>query len=275
MVIVFGVVLASFGEIHFSAAGLLFAVGGLVFESLRIVMVKDLMSDAGADMDPMVSLYYYAPICAVTNLFVAFGAEGRIFQWSDVSRAGIWALALSALVAFFLNVSSVMLVSFHYSFRAPLLARELTFPSQLGKTSALILHLCGVLKSIILVIASVLIWDTVISPLQAFGYSIALVGMMFYKATWTELKDGIKGSLASCRSSQKSGHLDDQRTSAMLIRRLAFAAVILVMVLVLLFGCVSSREVQLRLWSLTTQTTNFEPEKVSSRWMARFGYGKV
>ncbi|KAK6072980.1 duf250 domain membrane protein [Seiridium cupressi] len=75
LIVVFGVLLASAGEIHFSIVGFTFQLGGLIFESLRVVMVKDLMSDDGASMDPMVSLYYYAPICALLNLFVAFGAE--------------------------------------------------------------------------------------------------------------------------------------------------------------------------------------------------------
>ena len=41
--------------------------------------------------------------------------------------------------------------------------------------------LCGVLKDILLVAASIAIWGTPISALQYFGYSIALAGLVYYK----------------------------------------------------------------------------------------------
>jgi hypothetical protein len=40
--------------------------------------------------------------------------------------------------------------------------------------------LCGVLKNILLVIASVLIWGTIITWLQVFGYGIATAGLIYY-----------------------------------------------------------------------------------------------
>lgn len=45
----------------------------------------------------------------------------------------------------------------------------------------MVLTLCGVLKDILLVGASILIWGTHISLLQMFGYSIALGGLIYYK----------------------------------------------------------------------------------------------
>ena len=41
--------------------------------------------------------------------------------------------------------------------------------------------LCGVLKDILLVAASIAIWGTPVSLTQYFGYSIALAGMIYYK----------------------------------------------------------------------------------------------
>lgn len=41
--------------------------------------------------------------------------------------------------------------------------------------------LCGVLKDILLVAASIAIWGTPISGLQYFGYAIALCGLVYYK----------------------------------------------------------------------------------------------
>lgn len=48
--------------------------------------------------------------------------------------------------------------------------------------------LCGVLKDVLLVLASMAIWATPISGLQAFGYSIALSGMIYYKLGGEALK---------------------------------------------------------------------------------------
>ena len=48
--------------------------------------------------------------------------------------------------------------------------------------------LCGVLKDIILVFASIAIWGTQVSALQFFGYSLALGGMIYYKLGAESLK---------------------------------------------------------------------------------------
>lgn len=59
---------------------------------------------------------------------------------------------------------------------------------QIGRTSALVLTLSGVLKDILLVLASMLIFKDPVSPLQAFGYSIALGGLVYYKLGGEKLK---------------------------------------------------------------------------------------
>lgn len=48
--------------------------------------------------------------------------------------------------------------------------------------------LCGVLKDVLLVLASVAIWSTPVSGLQIFGYTIALGGMVYYKLGGDALK---------------------------------------------------------------------------------------
>ncbi|KAG0645359.1 putative sugar phosphate phosphate translocator [Hyphodiscus hymeniophilus] len=166
--IVVGVVIASFGEINFVLTGFLYQVGGIIFEAVRIVMVERLLSGAEFKMDPLVSLYYYAPVCAVMNLTVALFWEIPYVTMEAVYSVGLWTFLLNASVAFCLNVSVVFLI---------------------GKTSGLVLTLCGVLKDILLVIASIIIWGTMISTLQIFGYSIALCGMLWFKLGPEKLKE--------------------------------------------------------------------------------------
>lgn len=49
--------------------------------------------------------------------------------------------------------------------------------------------LCGVLKDILLVAASMAIWGTQVSGLQFFGYSVALTGLVYYKLGADHFKD--------------------------------------------------------------------------------------
>ncbi|KAF7888697.1 uncharacterized protein EAF02_003238 [Botrytis sinoallii] len=169
--IVIGVVIASIGEIDFVVIGVLFQIGGIIFEAIRIVMVQRLLSSAEFKMDPLVSLYYFAPVCAIMNFCVALFWEIPTMTMGDFYNVGFWTLLANAMCAFMLNVSVVFLI---------------------GKTSVLIFTLCGVLKDILLVCLSVIIWGTFITPLQCFGYTIALGGMVWFKLG----AEKIKGYLA-------------------------------------------------------------------------------
>lgn len=48
--------------------------------------------------------------------------------------------------------------------------------------------LCGVLKDILLVFASIAIWGTPVTALQYFGYGIALCGLVYFKLGADTLK---------------------------------------------------------------------------------------
>jgi drug/metabolite transporter (DMT)-like permease len=61
-VIVLGIIIASYGEIAFVFMGFVFQACGIFFESIRLVMVQKLLSSAEYKMDPLVSLYYFAPV---------------------------------------------------------------------------------------------------------------------------------------------------------------------------------------------------------------------
>ncbi|CCC13256.1 unnamed protein product [Sordaria macrospora k-hell] len=159
LLIVFGVGLASFGEIAFSLKGFLYQLGGIVFEAMRLIMIQVLLKGDGQKMDPLVSLYYFAPVCASMNFLVALVTEVPSFRIADLYNTGLWCLLLNAVVAFMLNISSVCLI---------------------GKTSGLVMTLTGILKNILLVGASVMIWQTSITPLQFLGYAIALAGLVYY-----------------------------------------------------------------------------------------------
>lgn len=52
---------------------------------------------------------------------------------------------------------------------------------QIGKTNAVVLTMSGVLKDILLVVASMAIFGDPVTLQQYFGYSIALAGLVYYK----------------------------------------------------------------------------------------------
>jgi hypothetical protein len=159
-IIVLGVVIASFGEIRFEFWGFVFQIGGIVTEALRLVLVQRLLSSADFKMDPLVSLYYYAPACAVTNIIFTIAVEGSKITMADIYDIGPWVLLANGMVAFLLNVSSVLLI---------------------GQTSAVVLTMAGILKDILLVFASMFIFHDPVTGQQFFGYSLALAGLVWYK----------------------------------------------------------------------------------------------
>ncbi|KAL8705132.1 MAG: hypothetical protein Q9201_001735 [Fulgogasparrea decipioides] len=140
LVIVFGVVLASLGEIKFHAIGFLYQMGGIIFEAYRLAFIQKLLSDEKYKMDPLVSLYYFAPCCAAFICMMGMAGEWRDgVDLEEVTSVGI------------------------------------------GKTSSLVLTLCGVLKNISLIAASMFIWGTVVTPIQFVGNGIALTGLVYYQ----------------------------------------------------------------------------------------------
>lgn len=78
----------------------------------------------GMKMDPLVSLHYYAPVCAAINLLLLPFAEG-LEPFYNLAKLGPFVLFTNAFVAFLLNVAAVFLV---------------------GVGSGLILTLAGVFK---------------------------------------------------------------------------------------------------------------------------------
>lgn len=101
--------LASIGEIDFVLTGVLFQIGGVVFEALRLSLVQKLLSSE-YKMDALVSIYYYAPVCAVLNFCVALVFEIPRVTMAEVYHVGIPVFLLNGMIAFLLNFAAVSLV---------------------------------------------------------------------------------------------------------------------------------------------------------------------
>ncbi|KAL4949619.1 triose-phosphate transporter family-domain-containing protein [Aspergillus filifer] len=139
-----------------------------------------------AKMDPLLSLYYTAPICALLNGVLAWRAEvyplfhsrsstvestggsgsgnggsgsGSGSLMGIIFETGLGVLLLNAIVGFMLNVAVFTLI---------------------GKTSGLTMTLVSIPKNILLILASVVLFGTQVSLLQGVGYAGALAGLVIY-----------------------------------------------------------------------------------------------
>jgi hypothetical protein len=130
--------------------------------------------------------------------------------------------------------------------------------------------LTGVLKNILLVGASVLIWGTTIAPLQIFGYSIALVGFLLYKSSYEELKGVITGGLSWITNASTSRSFDEKRSS-MVIKKAVFIIISLVIALALLYHFTSEDGIP-HPWSAGETVT--EADQLSQGWLSKLGYGR-
>lgn len=153
-----GVALASFGEIDFVLSGFICQALGIVFEAARLVAIQKLLH--GLKMDPLVSLYYFAPVCASLNALLIPVYEGMAPFQLAWEQLGPLVLVSNATCAFCLNIAVVFLI---------------------GCASSLTLTLSGVIKDILLVLGSVLILGSTVTLLQMIGYSIALLGLVAFK----------------------------------------------------------------------------------------------
>lgn len=159
MLICTGVAMTSVGEMHFSWLGFTFQSLAIMAESTRLVLTNILMTQI--KLDPLSSLYYIAPVCAV---FI--GTACSYFEFSQLpwdrmltaEFAGV--LLINGFVAFALNVAVVFLIS---------------------NTSALVLTLSGIVKDILLVGLSVMVFGSPVTLLQYFGYGVALLGLNVHK----------------------------------------------------------------------------------------------
>jgi drug/metabolite transporter (DMT)-like permease len=159
MVICVGVAMTSLGESAFSMLGFIFQSLAIIFESSRLVLTNILLKSL--KLDPLSSLYYIAPMC---SCFIGVGFlvfEYDQLPWGRLQDISfLLMLAANGCVAFTLNVAVVMLISC---------------------TSALTLTLAGIFKDILLVVLSVAIFGSPVTPLQIMGYAVALTGLNLHK----------------------------------------------------------------------------------------------
>ncbi|KAG2675554.1 hypothetical protein I3843_12G010800 [Carya illinoinensis] len=159
-VISFGVLVASYGEIDISWIGVVYQMGGVVGEALRLIFMEILVKRKGLKLNPISVMYYVSP-CSALCLFIPW----IFLEKPKMEAHGSWnfpilVLTLNCLCTFALNLS-VFLVITH--------------------TSALTIRVAGVVKDWVVVLLSALLFaDTKLTIINLFGYGIAIAGVAAY-----------------------------------------------------------------------------------------------
>ncbi|CAI9761672.1 unnamed protein product [Fraxinus pennsylvanica] len=161
-----GVVVSSYGEIHFNIVGTVYQVTGIFAEALRLVLTQVLLQKKGLTLNPITSLYYIAP-CSFVFLFVPWYLLEKPEMEVSQIQFNCWIFFSNALCALALNFSIF---------------------SVIGRTSAVTMRVAGVLKDWILIALSTVIFpESTITNLNIIGYAIALCGVVMYN--YLKLRD--------------------------------------------------------------------------------------
>jgi drug/metabolite transporter (DMT)-like permease len=157
-VICSGVIIASAGEMLWNGVGVMFQCTSVLAEGCRLVITQILLQKHLPKANPLVSISIFAPPSFVLLFPVALWFEPRALASLAVPTVGL-AVLFNTLTAFVLNLSVVMLVS---------------------RTSGLILTLAGIVKDIVMIVASMYIFANPVTVIQVFGYLLALIGLNMY-----------------------------------------------------------------------------------------------
>jgi len=127
-------------------------------------------------LHPILSLFYFAPISALTLLPLQLWMEWPVLSHSPFAEAGAWEevsalVLLGSVMAFSLNVSELFVI------------RE---------TSALTLCIFGVLKFLLIIVLSVIFFDYELTILNEVGIALSVAGLIVYNyVKYEESKPGM------------------------------------------------------------------------------------
>ncbi|KAK8941110.1 putative sugar phosphate/phosphate translocator [Platanthera zijinensis] len=159
-VISLGVIVASYGEVTVSWVGVVYQMGGVVGEALRLIFMEIFIKRKGIRLNSISVMYYVSP-CSAFCLFIPW----LFLDKPKMDSAGPWnfppvILLLNCLCTFALNLSVYLVIS---------------------RTSALTIRVAGVVRDWVVVLFSAVIFsDTKLTGINLVGYGIAIAGVVAY-----------------------------------------------------------------------------------------------
>ena len=139
----FGVMLTSIGELHFSIVGFTIQISAVISDCLRVFLLDVVLKDL--NLDSLSMLYYTAPTLSCLLIVGFFVFEYETFPFERLDGVFSVVLATSGIIAFSLNLSIFILVS---------------------NTSSLIMTLAGPIKDFLLIMTSVIFFQSPLSLIQ-------------------------------------------------------------------------------------------------------------
>jgi hypothetical protein len=145
---------------EYNTRGLVMQGCSFMFECVRLIALKLLLSSNGCNLDPLSGLYYYAPCCLLVLVVPALMIEGPLV---DLARFSTWTLdgvlASNGLMAFSLQVCVV------YCMHA---------------SSPLAFTLFAQCKDVLLILGASAFFHEALSSFQVACYTSALMGLFAF-----------------------------------------------------------------------------------------------
>ncbi|KAJ8556099.1 hypothetical protein K7X08_022857 [Anisodus acutangulus] len=161
-VISFGVLVASYGEININWVGVIYQMGGVVGEALRLIFMEILVKRKGLKLNPISVMYYVSPCSALCLLVPWIFLEKPKMDEQLTWTFHPLVLTLNCICTFALNLSVFLVIS---------------------HTSALTIRVAGVVKDWVVVLLSALLFaDTKLTLINLCGYAIAIAGVAAYNS---------------------------------------------------------------------------------------------
>ncbi|XP_062154579.1 probable sugar phosphate/phosphate translocator At3g11320 isoform X2 [Alnus glutinosa] len=161
--VVTGVIIASGGEPSFHLFGFIMCIAATAARALKSVVQGLLLSSEGEKLNSMNLLLYMAPIAVVfllpATLIMEENVVGITLALARDDVKIIWYLLFNSSLAYFVNLTN-FLVTKH--------------------TSALTLQVLGNAKGAVAVVVSILIFRNPVSVTGMLGYSLTVLGVIFY-----------------------------------------------------------------------------------------------
>nr|CAD1832091.1 unnamed protein product [Ananas comosus var. bracteatus] len=183
----FGVIVASYGEVTISWVGVVYQMGGVIAEALRLIFIEIFLKKKGVKLN-IISMMYYVSPCSALCLFVPW----IFLEKPKMDSSGSWnfppvTLFFNCLCTFLLNLSVFVVIS---------------------RTSALTARVTGVVRDWVVVLFSALIFaDTKLTVINIIGYAIAIAGVVGYN------KHKLKVGTSPTASSQSNSNHNNPESS--------------------------------------------------------------
>lgn len=186
--IVFGVALATFGDMRYTAIGIFFTVCCVILAALKVVLSGQMLT-GDLKLHPVDLIYKMAPLALVQLSLLSFltGELDDIWaNWNAYHQSGVFHMCfISGVLSFSLNICSFM-------------ANKVTSP--------LTLSIAANIKQVLMILLSTVYFATPVSFVNGIGIIIVLIGGSRYSLVSVMENNSLPTSATASSSSSSSSN---------------------------------------------------------------------